>query len=471
MEAQTHSLGSTQPVPSFVSSKSARSQTLSRSDVCAKFVTTTTDGRAEEITLSIGKPITIGRNPSLCSYVIPDIVVSSLHCKIHAVQSSTGGIIVSCQDLSTNGLILNGHKIRKASVIVMNGDTFRIPASQTFQCILKWKHLHEKYASQPSQSQTQSYKDLGRFLITSHCLGSGSYATVQLALDTTGHQQAACKIIRRKEGNDQRKEMKEATLLMNLHHPNINRVYAVDLDPEFLYIMLELCTGGDLFTYITTHSKHRLCEGEAKYIMYQLLKGLKYLHDRMISHRDLKPENILLFSPGPYPRIQIADFGLARPKAYQETLHVCGTISYLPPEGILALEHKHLGYVGMPADCWSAGVTLFAMLTGSHPFDFASSSQSRVSLDDIVDSQGFVLSQHVTSQDERTKQRILDGKICFHEPIWGPLRDAKILVSHLLVSDPRDRATVYAALKSWWICMDLEELDQAYRERIRVHFT
>lgn len=95
------------------------------------------------------------------SYVIPDIVVSSLHCKIHAVQSSTGGVIVSCQDLSTNGLILNGHKIRKTSVIVMNGDTFRIPASQTFQCILKWRHLHEKHekhTSQPSQSQTQSYK-------------------------------------------------------------------------------------------------------------------------------------------------------------------------------------------------------------------------------------------------------------------------------------------------------------------------
>ncbi|OJA16249.1 hypothetical protein AZE42_00042 [Rhizopogon vesiculosus] len=339
-------------------------------------------------------------------------------------------------------------------------------------------------------------QDLGRFLITSHCLGSGSYATVQLALDITGHQQAACKIIRRKEGSDLRKEMKEATLLMNLNHPNINRVYAVDSDPEFLYIILELCTGGDLFTYITTHPKHRLCEGEAKYIMYQLLKALKYLHDRMISHRgnvpyffheslaDHKPENILLFSPGPYPRIQIADFGLARPKAYQETLHVCGTISYLPPEGILALEHKHLGYVGMPADCWSAGVTLFAMLTGSHPFDFASPSQSGVSLDDM-DSQGFVLSQRATAQDERTKQRILDGQICFHEPIWvfhnqmtflitDPLIIygwvAKILVSHLLVPDPQERSTVYAALKSGWICMDLEELDQAYRERIRAQF-
>lgn len=67
METQTRSLGPTQPVPSFVSSKSARSQTLSRSDVCAKFVTTTADGRTEAITLSIGKPITIGRNPSLWS--------------------------------------------------------------------------------------------------------------------------------------------------------------------------------------------------------------------------------------------------------------------------------------------------------------------------------------------------------------------------------------------------------------------
>jgi serine/threonine protein kinase len=76
-----------------------------------------------------------------------------------------------------------------------------------------------------------------------------------------------------------------------------------------------------------------------------------------------QPENILLYSPGPYPRILIADFGLARPRSYQETLNVCGTVAYLPPEGILALDNKHLGYVGMPADCWSAGVILFVLLS------------------------------------------------------------------------------------------------------------
>lgn len=82
-----------------------------------------------------------------------------------------------------------------------------------------------------------------------------------------------------------------------------------------------------------------------------------------------QPENILLHSPGPYPHIQIADFGLARPRAYEETLHVCGTISYLPPEGVRALENKHLGYVGMPADCWSAGIVIFAMLTYAISFE------------------------------------------------------------------------------------------------------
>lgn len=49
--------------------------------------------------------------------------------------------------------------------------------------------------------------------------------------------------------------------------------------------MLQLSTGGDLFTYITSHPRRRLCEGEAKYITFQIFKGLQYLHDKMISHR------------------------------------------------------------------------------------------------------------------------------------------------------------------------------------------
>src|SRR5580698_16272 len=67
-------------------------------------------------------------------------------------------------------------------------------------------------------------------------------------------------------------------------------LYMLSLAPRrYRHIFLQLCTGGDLFTYMTNHTEtdNRLCEGEAKYIMYQLLKALTYLHNKMISHRGL----------------------------------------------------------------------------------------------------------------------------------------------------------------------------------------
>lgn len=53
---------------------------------------------------------------------------------------------------------------------------------------------------------------------------------------------------------------------------------------------------------------------------------------------------------------------MARPKSTEETLNVCGTVAYLPPEAVVALETEQAGYRGIPADCWSAGVILYIML-------------------------------------------------------------------------------------------------------------
>ena len=68
-----------------------------------------------------------------------------------------------------------------------------------------------------------------------------------------------------------------------------------------------------------------------------------------------QPENVLLHDPGPYPRVTIADFGLARQKAYQATYNAVGTVSYMPPEAIHALTIPGAKYIGLPADCWSLG--------------------------------------------------------------------------------------------------------------------
>ena len=104
-----------------------------------------------------------------------------------------------------------------------------------------------------------------------------------------------------------------------------------------------------------------------------------------------------MHTPGAYPRIMIGDFGLARPNADQATFNVVGTVSYLPPEGVLALDRKVrepfmarrtppdpdyriLPMLGeyttssrqqsslidmrsLPSDCWSAGVIMYIMLT------------------------------------------------------------------------------------------------------------
>ncbi|KZT02399.1 kinase-like protein, partial [Laetiporus sulphureus 93-53] len=419
--------------------------------------------------LSIDRPITIGRHPS-CSYVVPDMVVSNVHCKLYAIRPSNGGVLVSCEDFSTNGLLLNGHKIRKTSVLLMDGDVVQIPHSQKFECVHMQKPVGQKnniFDPTPPREPQLKTKRVGQYLVTSHCLGSGSFATVHLAMDTTAFRQAACKTIKRKSKDKVEKVMKEVDILIALNHPNINRVWAAQHDDHFLHIFLELCTGGDLFSYIVGHENSRMSEGEAKYLMFQLFRGLKYLHDKLISHRDLKPENILLHTPGPYPRIQIADFGLARPKAYQETFNVCGTVSYLPPEGILALDHKHLGYVGMPADCWSAGVII-----GGHPFDYdkleGESDWYSYSTSEVLGdaSQAPEPSQCSAQSDRIVKKRIVHGEPDFPPYVWGKIPHAQFLCSQLLIYNPFERATIPGALRSEWFECESAELEAAYRDRI-----
>ncbi|KAL1951464.1 hypothetical protein VTO73DRAFT_613 [Trametes versicolor] len=442
----------------------------SAATVCAKLITTNGNEQRESLLLSVDKPLTIGRNPA-CSYVVSDAVVSGIHCKLYAVRSSNGGTIISCHDHSTNGMLLNDHKIRKTSVLLMDGDVLELPSSQKFECVVLHKEPEQKvniFDPTPPAQPAVKTKRIDRYVVTSHCLGSGSFATVHLAMDTTAFKQVACKCIKRRGSDKLDKVKKEVDILLNLQHPNINTVRAATNDDNFLYIFLELCTGGDLFSYIVSHPDSQLCQAEAKYIMYQLLKGLKYLHDKLISHRDLKPENILLHTPGPYPRIQIADFGLARPKAYQETFNVCGTVSYLPPEGILALDHKHLGYVGMPADCWSSGVIMYIMLAGSHPFDYGkvdgeSDLYSYRPSEEFEDSE---YSQESLQTDQLIKRRIVHGGVEFPEHHWDQMSQARDLCGDMLVYEPLERATVQQALRHTWFSAELLDLELAYRSRI-----
>lgn len=105
-------------------------------NICAKLVSLDKiDGKKEVLLLEINKPVTIGRNPNLCTYVISDGYISNIHCKLYAVHTSTGGVMISCQDFSTNGFTLNGYDVRRSSVLLMDGDIMELPSSRKFKCI------------------------------------------------------------------------------------------------------------------------------------------------------------------------------------------------------------------------------------------------------------------------------------------------------------------------------------------------
>ena len=134
------------------------------------------------------------------------------------------------------------------------------------------------------------------------------------------------------------------------------------------YLVLEYVEGGELFNHIS--SREVLTESEAIRIFRQLIAALAYCHQFNICHRDLKPENILMDRNN---NIKIVDFGMAALQPINKWLETpCGSPHYASPEVI-----RGQPYRGDKADIWSCGVILFAMLTGSLPFDCAGSEDWR----------------------------------------------------------------------------------------------
>ena len=191
------------------------------------------------------------------------------------------------------------------------------------------------------------------------------------------HPQAAVKVVSyqsttNRQPIDRRALQKEVQIHSILKHKNVlaflgSVEYAVASSAPSnyvrgLYILLELCAGGDLFDKISPDVG--VDEDLAHLYFTQLMSGLTYIHGQGITHRDIKPENMLLDAQG---NLKIADFGLCsvyKYKGKERTLHgTCGSLPYIAPE------MNGRPYQGEPVDVWSSGVVLFAMLVGNTPWD------------------------------------------------------------------------------------------------------
>uniref|UniRef100_A0A023F1F9 non-specific serine/threonine protein kinase n=1 Tax=Triatoma infestans TaxID=30076 RepID=A0A023F1F9_TRIIF len=253
-------------------------------------------------------------------------------------------------------------------------------------------------------------------------IGTGGFAKVKLGTHLLTGERVAIKIMDKNMlGDDYPRVKMELEALKNISHHHICKLYQVIETPSNFFMIMEYCSGGELFDHIVEKSK--LSESEARSFFRQIVSAVAYLHSKGYVHRDLKPENILLDKE---LNLKLIDFGLcAKPKGgmLSHLQTSCGSPTYAAPELI-----KGEKYLGSEVDVWSLGVLLYAILCGFLPFD----------CDSI----------------EGLYKKILSGK--YEEPRWLS-KESRQLINEMLQIDPRKRITVTKLLSHPWMTMGYYE--------------
>eukprot|EP00930_Biecheleria_cincta_P072721 TRINITY_DN60079_c0_g1_i1.p1 TRINITY_DN60079_c0_g1~~TRINITY_DN60079_c0_g1_i1.p1 ORF type:complete len:549 (-),score=123.86 TRINITY_DN60079_c0_g1_i1:123-1700(-) len=254
-------------------------------------------------------------------------------------------------------------------------------------------------------------------------LGEGGFAIVCRAVEKrTSHERAVKCILKSRVPNAERLQHEIRTMLA-MDHPNIIKLFQSFEDHKQIYLVMELCAGGELFDVVVEQG--RLSEADTAVIMQQMLRALVYMHESGICHRDMKPENFLFLRKAPVKSnvLKVVDFGIA---GHFEVGHASfstkvGTPYYVAPE-VLA----RWGRYDEKCDCWSAGVILYVLLSGILPI------------------------KGRNTQD--TLRKVVAGEYRFPPAIFDSVSaDAKDLIKNLLEISTSDRLSAKEALQHTWI--------------------
>ncbi|XP_077999493.1 cGMP-dependent protein kinase 1-like isoform X1 [Glandiceps talaboti] len=196
-------------------------------------------------------------------------------------------------------------------------------------------------------------------------LGVGGFGRVELVnIRGDNVRTFALKQLKKKhivETRQQEHIMSEKRIMSEARCEFIVRCYRTFKDSKYLYMLLEVCLGGELWTIL--RDRGSFDDSTTRFYTACCLEALSYLHSKGIVYRDLKPENILLDNRG---YAKLVDFGFAKKIGFgRKTWTFCGTPEYVAPEIILNKGHD------LSADYWSLGILMYELLTGSPPFSGA----------------------------------------------------------------------------------------------------
>lgn len=211
-------------------------------------------------------------------------------------------------------------------------------------------------------------------------------------------------------------------------HPNVIHLYDVYEDNGGVHLILELCSGGELFDRIV--AKASFSESDAAVVIRQLAGGLSALHRANVVHRDLKPENCLFLTRDEQSPLKIMDFGLSSVEDFTDpVVGLFGSIDYVSPE---ALSRNK---ITSKSDIWSLGVILYILLSGYPPF--------------------------IAQSNRQKQQMILNGQFSFYEKTWKNISSSvKQLITSLLKVDPNLRPSAEEILQHPWVTGDQAKEEQ-----------
>ena len=253
-------------------------------------------------------------------------------------------------------------------------------------------------------------------------LGEGQFGTTFLVTHKRTGQKAACKAIAKRKlinADDVEDVRREVSILHHLSgHPNIVGLLAAYEGTKHVYIVMDYCSGGELFDRIVERGHYS--EKDASEVFRMMIRTIAHCHNLGVMHRDLKPENFVLATKDEDAPVKAIDFGLS---AYFEPgerfRDIVGSSYYVAPE---VLKRNY----SCEADIWSAGVILYILLSGVPPF--------------------------WGRTDTAVFETVRKGRYNLVGDPWSKISEsAKGLIRRILVGNPAERMSAEEILNHPWV--------------------